>query len=247
MYLTFAANICIQHFFSKRALVYGITDLFTFVIGTIFIILLPGPNSIFVLATATGRGIGAGYRAAAGVFVGDTILMVLAATGAASVLYANPALFTILKYAGAAYLAWIGITLLRQAWHSLTKPSVQLIQAIPMDGSPSGAKPARAHSQHQPFRRALLVSLLNPKAIFFFISFFVQFVDPTYPYPALTFFMLGVIVQLASMLYLTALIFGGSGLANRFRRHPRLNAFTAVTVGVVFIGFGLKLADATLR
>ena len=76
---------------------YGITDLSTFILGTIFIVLLPGPNSLYVMTLASRRGLLEGYRAAGGIFVGDTILMLLAATGAASALHASPATFTLLK------------------------------------------------------------------------------------------------------------------------------------------------------
>lgn len=84
---------------------FGITDLATYLIGTIFIVLLPGPNSLYVLSVAAGRGVKAGYQGAAGVFVGDTVLMVLSATGMAAMLKVYPALFWGLKAAGAAYLA----------------------------------------------------------------------------------------------------------------------------------------------
>ena len=226
-------------------MVYGITDLLTFVLGTIFIVLLPGPNSVFVLTTSSLRGVAAGYRAAAGVFVGDTVLMLLAATGAASVLYANPTLFLVLKYAGAAYLTWIGFGLLRQSWLAICRPQTLAQSAVSIanqDGSHNG----NTVSARRPFQGALLISLLNPKAIFFFISFFVQFVDPNYPYPALTFVLLGTIVQMCSVAYLTALIFGGVRLASRMRQHPKLNALASGAVGGIFIAFGIKLADATL-
>ncbi|MFP3616156.1 LysE family transporter, partial [Paraburkholderia sp. SIMBA_050] len=72
----------------------GITDIWTYVFGVIFIILLPGPNSMYVLSLAAQRGVKAGYRAACGVFVGDTVLMVLSAAGVASLLKANPLLFS---------------------------------------------------------------------------------------------------------------------------------------------------------
>lgn len=218
---------------------YGITDVVTFVLGTVFIVLLPGPNSLFVLATASSNGVVAGYRAAAGVFVGDLLLMMLAATGAASVLYANPALFWVLKYAGAAYLAWIGLGLLRQAWQHWRTPLGS--------ASVSSETLAPGSKRRRPFRSALTISLLNPKAIFFFISFFVQFVDPNYAHPALTFLLLGVIVQLCSLLYLSVLIFGGARLASKMRSHPRLNALGGGLVGGLFVAFGVKLADATLR
>jgi len=163
--------------------------------------------------------------------------MVLAATGSASVLYANPTLFTMLKYAGAAYLAYLGLGLLRQAYKVW-------FTAIPANDLASPEK--RRLSSRQPFRTALIVSLLNPKAIFFFISFFIQFVDPGYPHPALTFLLLGLIVQLISLLYLSALILGGNQLAARLGRHRRINAATAASVGILFVAFGVKLADATL-
>ena len=89
---------------------FGITDLATYLIGTIFIVLLPGPNSLYVLSVAAGRGVKAGYQGAAGVFVGDTVLMVLSATGMAAMLKVYPALFWGLKAAGAAYLGWVGST-----------------------------------------------------------------------------------------------------------------------------------------
>ncbi|HEY7803510.1 MAG TPA: LysE family transporter [Orrella sp.] len=277
---------------------YGITDLTTFVLGTIFIVLLPGPNSVFVLSTASMRGVGAGYRAAAGVFVGDMILMLLAATGAASVLYTNPTLFMVLKYAGAAYLAWIGFGLVRQAWTGWFHPdklkanatespidgSRDIVEAptsqsmtaattsLPNQTSPGSGEPnavaygtgksnagkpnnsrrdiskpdTSKSSTRSPFRGALLISLLNPKAIFFFISFFVQFVDPQYDYPVLTFLLLGLIVQICSLSYLAALIHGGAHLARSMGQHPRLNALGAGTVGGIFIWFGVKLADASL-
>ena len=222
---------------------YGITDLLTFVLGTIFIVLLPGPNSVFVLTTSSLHGVGAGYRAAAGVFIGDTILMLLASTGAASVLYANPTLFVVLKYAGAAYLAWIGFGLLREAYKAWFRPEVLLSEAEPVE---IRRNPSKKGTHKRPFRGALFISLLNPKAIFFFISFFIQFVDPSYEYPVLTFFLLGMIVQICSVAYLTGLIFGGVHLASRMRRHPRVNALASGAVGSLFIAFGIKLADSSL-
>ncbi|MFD0665492.1 leucine efflux protein LeuE [Thermocatellispora tengchongensis] len=102
---------------------FGITDLWTYVVGAFLIILLPGPNSLFVLSTAAQRGVRQGYQAAAGVFLGDTVLMVLAAAGAASLLRSTPVLFAIVKYAGAGYLAWIGFQMIRGAWRAWRSPA----------------------------------------------------------------------------------------------------------------------------
>jgi leucine efflux protein len=213
--------------------VLGITDLWTYVLGTIAIILLPGPNALYVLTTAAKRGVADGYRAASGVFVGDAVLMVFSAAGAASLMNAYPPLFMVIKYIGAAYLAWIGFGMIRGAirrWR--TSPSAPLVPDAP----------ARLEN---PFRKALVVSLLNPKAILFFISFFIQFVDPAYAYPALSFLVLGAIASATSALYLTVLIFTGTFLATQFRRRRRLSAGMTSAVGAVFLGFGLKLATAS--
>lgn len=211
---------------------YGITDLTTYILGTIFIVLLPGPNSLYVLAVASRRGVKAGYRGACGIFLGDAILMVLSATGVASLLRANPALFMVIKYAGAVYLAWMGIGLLRAAW-ATWRSRVRATNDEPVADAT------------RPFRTALLISLMNPKAILFFVSFFIQFVDPGYAHPVLSFAILGVICQIISGLYLSALILGGAHLAAQFRSR-RLSASAAGGVGALFIGFGAKLANSTL-
>jgi leucine efflux protein len=212
---------------------FGVTDLSTYVIGTVAIILLPGPNSLFVLSSAAQRGVKAGYRAAFGVFLGDSILMIASAVGVASVLRAYPPLFYVIKYVGAAYLGYLGTKMIIGALRR------HRTQAKPEEPAPADAK--------SPFRRAFTIStFMNPKATLFFISFFVQFVDPGYAYPALSFLVLAVILQIVSALYLTALIFGGSYLAETFRRRRLLSKAATTTIGALFIGFGVKLAAATL-
>lgn len=228
---------------------YGITDLTTFVLGTIFIVLLPGPNSLYVTTVASKSGIRLGYQAAAGVFIGDVILMLLSSTGAASVLAASPTLFMGLKYVGAAYLAWVGLGLIRSAtqqWAGF------LPSALASSGDSGKHKPepvtktSRQLRSLTPFRTALAISLINPKSILFFVSFFIQFVDPQYPYPALSFLILGVILQIISMIYLTVLIVGGAHLSQAFARKKRLSSTLTGLVGLLFIGFGIRLATASL-
>ncbi|ROP32622.1 leucine efflux protein LeuE [Couchioplanes caeruleus] len=249
----------------------GITDFWTYVLGTVAIILLPGPNSIFVLSVAAQRGVRAGYRAAFGVFVGDTVLMVLAAAGVASLLRAYPPIFMVIKYAGGAYLAWVGLGIIRSAWrkrrerggvvdrrptgaagadasgaiavHEVAAGDDLAPSAVPSAGqSPPEGTPV---GMRRPFRRALIVSLLNPKAILFIVSFLIQFVEPGYAHPALSFLVLGAVLQLFSALYLSGLIFGGQFLAGQFRRRRRLSAAASTGIGVLFVGFGIKLATAS--
>jgi leucine efflux protein len=216
---------------------FGITDFWTFLVGTVFIVLLPGPNSLYVLSVAARRGVAAGYRGACGVFLGDAILMVLSAGGVASLLRASPELFYVIKYIGAAYLAWIGVQMVLGAWRNWRqRGSLVEVEAAPQRGD-----------LMQPFRKALLISLLNPKAILFFVSFFIQFVDPAYAHPVVSFAILGVVCELVSAAYLTAVILIGARLAEHFRRRRALSAGLGGGVGTLFIGFGAKLATATLN
>ncbi|PZT68735.1 leucine efflux protein LeuE [Streptomyces sp. SW4] len=212
---------------------FGVIDLPTYLAGVLLIVLLPGPNSLYVLSVAARHGVRAGYRAAAGVFCGDTVLMTLSAAGVASLLQANAVLFGIVKYAGAGYLTWLAVGMLRAAWGMWRTRRRTAERAVAPDA---------AGADERPYRRALVISLVNPKAILFFVAFFVQFVDPGYAYPALSFVVLGAFAQLASLLYLSALIFGGTRLAAAFRRRRRLSAGATSAAGALFLGFAVKLS-----
>jgi leucine efflux protein len=214
---------------------FGITDLATYVIGTICIILLPGPNSIYVLAVAARRGVRAGYQGAAGVVLGDSVLMVLAAAGVGTLLKTHPTVFMLFKWAGAAYLAWIGGKLIFEAVQRWLR------------GSQSNVETAAVQDLSHPFSRAFAICMINPKAILFFMSFFIQFIDPAYAAPVLTVAALGLIFQVFSILYLSALIFAGVRIADAFRRRFRLAAVMSGSVGALFIGFGARLATATVE
>ncbi len=223
---------------------FGVTDFWTYFFGTIFIVLLPGPNSMYVLSVAAQRGIRPAYQGACGIFVGDFILMVLSAGGMATLLKGSPTLFYAVKYIGAAYLGWIGLQMLlhsRRGW--LQAKSDQNVAA--RSDTVATATVAQT-SMSKPFTKALIISLMNPKAILFFISFFIQFVDPDFHSPLLSYGFLALICQICSFSYLTVIILVGAKLADAFRRRQRLSAGLSGGVGAMFIGFGVKLASATL-
>ncbi|MFI1372855.1 leucine efflux protein LeuE [Streptomyces longwoodensis] len=231
---------------------FGVIGLPTYLAGLVLIVLLPGPNSLYVLSVAARKGVRAGYTAAAGVWCGDAVLMTLSAAGVASLLQANALLFGIVKYAGAGYLTWLAVGMMRAAWgmwRSRREPGAAGDLAGPSAGAGAGVGAgagagAPAVAEERPYRRALVVSLFNPKAILFFVAFFVQFVDPAYAYPALSFVVLGAFAQLASFLYLSALIFSGTRLAAAFRRRRRLAAGATSAAGALFLGFAVKLTLA---
>lgn len=209
---------------------FGITDIVAYMIGVVLIIVLPGPNSLYCLSVSASYGRQAGSLAMLGVLIGDNILMIATVLGAGTLMRLYPNIFDVLKLIGGSYLAYLGIKLLFGAYHTfknrhkLTNPS-----------KPSTPAP------HNYLYRSLTLSLTNPKAILFFLSFFVQFVEPSYPYPFLSFFVLALLLQLVSFLYLTLLIVSGQLLAQKFGSKPWLMISSMVLVGLLFIGFGVNL------
>jgi|SRR5690606_18229564 len=212
----------------------GTVDLWTYVVATVLIILLPGPNSLYVLSVASRRGRRAGLAAAAGVFCGDSVLMAASAAGLASVFAASPVLYNAVRWAGVAYLAYLAFGLLLAGWKSWRAARAGGDGAVPL-------VPAAVRAE-RPYARAFVASLLNPKAILFFVAFFVQFTDPSYRWPVLSYLVLYVILQVCSMLYLSTLILAGDRFARLFRERRRLAALGNGLVGAVMIGFAAKLA-----
>lgn len=222
-----------------------------FTLGAVLIILLPGPNSLFVATTAAKVSPAAGWRAALGVFLGDGVLMVLAVAGAGSVLAGGSGAFRALTLAGAAYLGYLGhglvrrgVTLIRD--HRASNRAKATGDALnPLDPGESSAQPESPRAAFSPFRRSLATSLLNPKAILFFAAFFVQFIAPGDPHLWANFGVLAVILQLISFCYLAAIIAVSARLGHRVGGRPGLVAAAHVAAGTAFCLFALKLATAS--
>lgn len=210
---------------------FGIIDFPTYVLGTIFTILFPGPNSLYVLTTASQRGWRAGAWAALGIFIGDAILMAAVGLGVATLLNSSPVIFNIVRMLGAAYLGWLGYSLIRGGllrWDKASQVEHHKANINYFD------------SVH-PTLAALTLSLTNPKAIFFFVSFFAQFIQPSYAHPVQTILYLAIVLQFLSMTYLTGLIFAGHFFLIYFEKHPRYAAFLWMLVGTLLFGFAGKL------
>ncbi|GLS92117.1 leucine efflux protein [Psychromonas marina] len=214
----------------------GVLNYVTYFIGTLLIVLLPGPNSLYVLSLSAQQGARLGWSALVGILVGDSLLMLATALGAVSILITYPAVFMIIKYAGAAYLIYIGYNLIKGAIKAWRKDDHQDLQNTITENKTTAAKA---------FKKSLLVSLLNPKAILFFLSFFAQFVDPSYPQPAVPFLILALTLQMLSFTYLVLLVYAGQRLAAGFRKRKKMSSISAGSVGVGFVGFAIKLALAS--
>jgi leucine efflux protein len=208
----------------------GIIDFSSYLLGTIFIILLPGPNSLYVLTIALQKGWRFGVWGAIGIFIGDALLMLAVALGAASLLISSPIAFSLVQTVGAVYLAWMGYGLLRSGQQRWGKGA-----------EVKGDEMQRRLMQWHPLFAALTLSLTNPKAIFFFIAFFSQFIRPDFVNPAYTFLYLAVVLQILSMAYLASLICVGQIFWKFFQRQPRLVALLWMLAGILFIGFAIRL------
>ncbi|MFZ9733496.1 MAG: leucine efflux protein LeuE [Burkholderiaceae bacterium] len=232
----------------------GIHSFVEFLLGTIFIVLLPGPNSLYVLTASAQLGPRSGWAAAFGIFSGDTLLMVATASGAASLMVLFPTAFATFKALGAAYLGWIGYQLFREGLRRWPKTpnarqafeyasvAVAKENTVGEEPSPQPVLPARVGTQLRlPYLKALGLSLTNPKAILFFLAFFTQFVRADAASPALAYLTLGVVVQVVSLAYLALLIFAGLRLQTAFETHPRWSSAGIVIVSVCFMGFAVKM------
>jgi leucine efflux protein len=209
----------------------GIVDFPTYLAGVIFTILFPGPNSLFVLTIASLKGWRAGAWASLGIFIGDAILMIGVALGAATVLNSSPSAFNFMRMLGAAYLAWMG--------YGFVRDGIRRLRGAQNMATEGGG--ANYLKTLHPLIASLALSLTNPKAIFFFVSFFAQFIQPGYAHPVHAFLYLALVLQLVSMAYLAGLIFAGQFFLSFFKNHSRSAAALWLIVGALLIGFSVKL------
>lgn len=200
---------------------FGIADFGAFCAAILLFLALPGPGT-FALLTSTGKGGRRGGAAATlGLILGDQVLLWLAVAGVAALLAAHPLLFKGVQWLGAAYLAWIGL---------------QLILARGGDASP-----IRIEAGHY-LRQAFLITLLNPKAIVFYMAFFPLFIDPATHQGLPTFAAMAATIALISAAYCLALVLLADAVSARVRANQRLAKALQRLAGVALVGFGLKLA-----
>ena len=200
---------------------FGIADYASFVIAIIVFLLIPGPGNLALITSTSKGGIAGGLGATFGLIAGDQILLWAAVAGVSAVMAAYPTAFHIVQWAGAVYLAWLGIKMLT------TKPG---------DGPILQIKP-----RHY-FRQALIITLLNPKAIVFYMAFFPLFVDPKTHQGMTTFGVMAATIASLTFLYGLTSVLLTTFFAERIRANPKVSGFLNKAAGIFLIGFGLKLA-----
>jgi threonine/homoserine/homoserine lactone efflux protein len=199
----------------------GVSDYWAFVAAMLVFLALPGPGT-FALLSATGRGgFRAGTAATLGLIAGDQVLMWLAAAGVAAVLQANETLFKALQYVGAAYLIWIGL---------------KLLLARAGSAAPVALKPRHFA------RQAFVITLMNPKAIVFYMAFFPLFIDADTHRGVVTFAVMAATIATVTLAYCLTLCAFASVISERVRTHRRFSLLLRRAAGLALVGFGLRLA-----
>ena len=200
---------------------FGVADYGAFVAAIILFLAIPGPGNL-ALITSTGKGgLRGGLAATLGVMAADQVLLWGAVAGIATLLITYPAAFHVVQWLGAAYLAWLGFRML------LAKP---------------GDAPVLNITAGHYFRQAGLITLLNPKAIVFYMAFFPLFVDPARHQGLLTFGVMAVTIAALTFAYGLIVVLLVHYMAERLRARPWIGRLLEKTAGVFLIGFGLKLA-----
>lgn len=199
----------------------GVTDYGALVVAVLLFLLLPGPGNL-ALITSTGKGgLSGGLAATLGVILGDQLLMWLALAGVAALLGTYPTAFQAVQWLGAAYLAWLGGRLL------FARP---------------GAAPVLHIKPHHYLRQAFLITLLNPKAIVFYMAFFPLFVDPARHQGLATFAFMAATIAVLTFLYGLCAVLLTRYLAERLRANPLISRGLEKLAGLFLIGFGVRLA-----
>jgi leucine efflux protein len=198
----------------------GIADYGSFCAAIVLFLALPGPGT-FTLLTSTGQGgMRAGSAAVLGVILGDQVLLWLAVAGVAALLAAHPQVFQAVQYGGAAYLVWTGLKL--------------------VVAKPGSAGPIHIEPRHY-VRQAFLITLLNPKAIVFYMAFFPLFIDPATHRGALTFGAMAVTIAVITAVYGLLLCAFAQAVSAQVRAHRRLARGLEKLAGLCLVAFGIRL------
>lgn len=200
---------------------FGIADYSAFVVAIIVFLLIPGPGNLALITSTSKGGIRGGLAATLGVILGDQVLMWMAVAGVAALLATYPQAFNAVQWLGAGYLAWLGGKML------LAKP---------------GAAPILNIRPRHYLRQALMITLLNPKAIVFYMAFFPLFVDPSRHQGLATFAFMAVTIAALTFAYGLTVVLLTHFLAERLRANPKVTQTLEKLAGLFLVGFGIKLA-----
>lgn len=201
-----------------------------FLLTAVLLTATPGPDNLMVLGVGASKGRRLGMAFGLGCAAGCLSHTLLAALGVSAVLAASPVAFTALRWAGGAYLIWLGIGALR------SRGGV----GVPARAGGEAADPA--DTAMRKFAKGMLANAINPKVVLFFLSFLPQFVVPTRGNVPLQMAVLGVVFSLQAAVLFGALGWFAGGIGQWLQRRPRAGLWLDRLSGVVFVGLGLRMA-----
>ncbi|RYF27665.1 MAG: LysE family translocator [Comamonadaceae bacterium] len=199
----------------------GVADYGAFVAAIVLFLAIPGPGNLALITSTSKGGVRGGLAATMGLIAGDQVLLWLAVAGVAALLAAYPAAFHAVQWLGAGYLAWLGFKMLT--------------------AQPGDAPVLQIQPRHY-FKQAAVITLLNPKAIVFYMAFFPLFVDPAQHRGLATFGVMAATIAVLTFVYALIVVLLTHHLAARMRANPHIARVMEKTAGVFLIGFGIKLA-----
>jgi len=199
---------------------FGIADYPAFVLAVIVFLAIPGPGNLALLTSTAKGGLRGGLAATLGVIAGDQLLMWAAVAGVAAVLATQPEFFQAMQWLGAAYLSYLGYKM----W--TTK---------------EGDAPVINITAGHYFRQSLWITLLNPKAIMFYMAFFPLFIDPQAHAGFFTFGVMALTVAALTFLYGLVICVLAQRLSTRLQQRPWIGRVLQKIGGGLLVAFGLKL------
>lgn len=205
----------------------GTHDLMLFVISGLLLNVTPGPDTLYIVGRSSTQGLRAGAIAALGIGTGILVHITAAALGLSAILAASASAFIIVKIAGAAYLVYVGVSLIRSPAHPA--------------GSAAAVEFAPA-TLRTVFLQGFLTNVLNPKVALFFLAFLPQFVQSDAPSKPLAFLFLGAIFNLNGTLWNLFVAWSSARIGGGFRRNAAVARWFTRCVGAMFIYLGIRLA-----
>lgn len=201
--------------------------LLLFVAAGLLLNLTPGPDVLYIVSNALRAGARAGVMAGLGITAGCFVHVFAAAAGLSALMAASATAFTVLKWAGAAYLVWVGVRLL-------------FARAAPVRWGAAG-EAAQPSSPWTVFRGGFLTNVLNPKVAIFFLAFVPQFIPAETEHKALVFVLLGTLFNVNSVAINSGWALAAAWLARRGSVQRGMRWLDRAA-GLMFMGFGLRLA-----
>jgi threonine/homoserine/homoserine lactone efflux protein len=202
----------------------GTATLITYATVVLGLFLIPGPAVLLTLARATAGGRRVGIATGLGIATGDLVHTILASLGLSAVLMTSALAFDAVKFAGAAYLLFLGVRALLERTGDLQLATASLVEA------------PRA------FRQGVVTELLNPKTALFFLAFLPQFVRPEQGFIFGQFAELGLIFVGMSAAYISLVAIAAGEVSRWLARHRRIGRWQGRVVGTIYIILGIRLA-----